>query len=65
MSPVVEKPNPRKLSARSIKRDAQRGNKRGSTVAINEITLDEVNIFLSEYVPHNLRNYGETRAGGA
>jgi RIO kinase 1 len=42
MSPVVEKLNPRKPSALSIKRDAQRGNKRGRTVAINEITLDEV-----------------------
>jgi RIO kinase 1 len=42
MSPVVEKLNPRKPSALSIKRDAQRGNKRGWTVAINEITLDEV-----------------------
>ena len=42
MSPVVEKFNPRKPSALSIKRDGQRGNKRGWTVAINEITLDEV-----------------------
>lgn len=42
MSPVVEKLNPRKPSALSIKRDGQRGNRRGSTVAINEITLDEV-----------------------
>jgi RIO kinase 1 len=42
MSPVVEKLNPRKPSALSIKRDAQRGSKRGWTVAINEITLDEV-----------------------
>ncbi|MBY8997751.1 MAG: hypothetical protein KGD60_08460, partial [Candidatus Thorarchaeota archaeon] len=42
MSPVVEKLNPRKPSALSIKRDAQRGNKRGRTVAINEITLEEV-----------------------
>ncbi len=42
MSPVVEKLNPRKPSALSIKRDAQRGNNRGWTVAINEITLDEV-----------------------
>jgi RIO kinase 1 len=42
MSPVVEKLNPRKPSALSIKRDAQRGNKRGWTVTINEITLDEV-----------------------
>lgn len=42
MSPVVEKLNPRKPSALSMKRDGQRGNKRGWTVAINEITLDEV-----------------------
>jgi serine/threonine-protein kinase RIO1 len=42
MSPVVEKLNPKKPSALSIKRDGQRGNKRGWTVAINEITLDEV-----------------------
>jgi len=42
MSPVVEKLNPRKPSALSMKRDAQRGNKRGWTVAISEITLDEV-----------------------
>jgi len=42
MSPVVEKLNPRKPSALSIKRDGQRGNKRGWTVTINEITLDEV-----------------------
>ena len=42
MTPVVEKLNPRKPSALSIKRDAQRGSKRGWTVAINEITLDEV-----------------------
>ena len=42
MSPVVEKLNPRKPSALSMKRDAQRGDKRGRTVAINEITLDEV-----------------------
>ncbi|MGD9395824.1 MAG: RIO1 family regulatory kinase/ATPase [Candidatus Thorarchaeota archaeon] len=42
MSPVVEKLNPRKPSALSVKRDGQRGNKRGWTVAINEITLDEV-----------------------
>jgi len=42
MSPVVEKLNPRKPSALSIKRDGQRGNKRGRTVAISEITLDEV-----------------------
>ncbi len=43
MSPVVvEKLNPRKPSALSLKRDVQRGNKRGWTVAINEINLDEV-----------------------
>ena len=42
MSPVVEKLNPRKPSALSVKRDSERGNKRGWTVAINEITLDEV-----------------------
>jgi RIO kinase 1 len=42
MSPVVEKLNPRKPSALSVKRDGQRGSKRGWTVAINEITLDEV-----------------------
>jgi RIO kinase 1 len=42
MSPVVEKLNPRKPSALSVKRDAQRGNNRGWTVAIKEITLDEV-----------------------
>jgi RIO kinase 1 len=42
MSPVVEKLNPRKPSALSIKREAQRGNKRGWTVPISEINLDEV-----------------------
>ncbi len=42
MAPVVEKLNPRKPSALSVKRDVQRGNQRGWTVAINEVTLDEV-----------------------
>ena len=42
MAGVVEKLNPKKPSALSIKRDAQRGNKRGWTVQISEITLDEV-----------------------
>jgi RIO kinase 1 len=42
MSPIVEKLNPRKPSALSVKRDNQRGNKRGWTVSINEITLEEV-----------------------
>lgn len=42
MAGVVEKLNPKKPSALSIKRDAQRGNQRGWTVQINEITLDEV-----------------------
>ncbi len=42
MAGVVEKLNPKKPSALSIKREAQRGNKRGWTVQINEITLDEV-----------------------
>lgn len=42
MVPVVEKLNPRKPSALSVKRDAQRGTRRGWTVSINEITLEEV-----------------------
>jgi RIO kinase 1 len=42
MAGVVEKLNPRKPDALSVKRDAQRGNKRGWTVQISEITLDEV-----------------------
>ena len=42
MAGVVEKLNPKKPSALSIKRDAQRGNQRGWTVEINEITLKEV-----------------------
>ncbi len=39
---IVEKLNPKKPSALSIKRDAQRGNQRGRTVEISEITLSEV-----------------------
>ena len=42
MAGVVEKLNPKKPSALSVKRDAQRGNQRGWTVEINEITLSEV-----------------------
>lgn len=42
MAGVVEKLNPKKPSALSVKRDAQRGSQRGWTVEINEITLDEV-----------------------
>ena len=38
----MEKLNPKKPSALSVKRDAQRGNQRGWTVEINEITLSEV-----------------------
>ena len=42
MAGVVEKLNPKKPDALSMKRDAQRGSKRGWTVQISEITLDEV-----------------------
>ena len=95
MAGVVEKMNPRKPGALSIKRDTQRGNQRGRTIEINELTLSEVKedairfalatnrrdisnvlnyiersgisrdpdcmvrVFLSEYVPDNLRNYSE------
>ncbi|MHA2236439.1 MAG: RIO1 family regulatory kinase/ATPase domain-containing protein [Candidatus Thorarchaeota archaeon] len=44
MAGIVEKLNPRKPDALSMKRDAQRGNKRGWTVQINEITLEEVKV---------------------
>jgi serine/threonine-protein kinase RIO1 len=39
---IVEKLNPKKPSAVSVKRDAQRGIQRGRTVEIKEITLSEV-----------------------
>jgi RIO kinase 1 len=42
MTGVVEKLNPKKPSALSMKRDTQRGNQRGWTVEIKELTLDEV-----------------------
>ncbi|TFG32671.1 hypothetical protein EU527_09545 [Candidatus Thorarchaeota archaeon] len=42
MAGVVEKLNPKKPSALSIKRDAQRGNRRSWTVEICELTLREV-----------------------
>lgn len=42
MTGVVEKLNPKKPSALSVKRDAQRGDQRGWTVEICEITLSEV-----------------------
>lgn len=42
MTGVVEKLNPRKPSALSIKRDAQRGDQRGWTIEIKELTLNEV-----------------------
>ncbi|TFG33183.1 hypothetical protein EU527_08525 [Candidatus Thorarchaeota archaeon] len=42
MAGVVEKLNPKKPSALSKKRDAQRGDQRGWTVEIREITLSEV-----------------------
>ena len=42
MTGVVEKLNPKKPSALSVKRDAQRGTQRGWTVEIKELTLSEV-----------------------
>ena len=42
MAGVVEKLNPKKPSALSIKRDTQRGDQRGWTVEIRELTLSEV-----------------------
>jgi serine/threonine-protein kinase RIO1 len=42
MTGVVEKLNPKKPSALSVKRDAQRGTQRGRTVEIRELTLSEV-----------------------
>lgn len=43
MSPgVVEKFNPKKASALSAKRDIDRGQRRGKSVPIHEITLEEV-----------------------
>jgi RIO kinase 1 len=42
MPNVVEKLNPQKPSALSAKRDLQRGEQRGWTVEIKELTLDEV-----------------------
>lgn len=42
MAGVVEKLNPKKPNALSRKRDAQRGNQRGWTVEIKELTLSEV-----------------------
>lgn len=42
MAGIVEKFNPNKPSALSRKRDLQRGDKRGWTVEIAEITLEEV-----------------------
>ncbi|MFW9958242.1 MAG: RIO1 family regulatory kinase/ATPase [Candidatus Odinarchaeota archaeon] len=42
MTGVVEKLNPKKPSALSMKRDTQRGTQRGWTVEIKELTLSEV-----------------------
>lgn len=42
MAGVVEKFNPKKRSSLSTKRDLERGQKRGRTVPIREITLPEV-----------------------